>query len=294
MDRTLKLMLDMMDIPSVSEDEYAIGVFLEEKLLALGYNVQRIPISPGSTRCNVYAYLGASPTARICLSSHMDTVPPHIPASIANNIVYGRGACDDKGPLAAQITAVEELRKENLIRDGDVSLLFVVGEEKGGPGMIAANDMNLTWEAIIFGEPTESKLAVGHKGHFVFELDCKGVASHSGYPHKGRSANREMLQVLGELEDLTFPKSDLLGETTYHCARIHGGVAYNVISANCCAECGVRVAAGLPTIQDLVRKTVAKYPNVTLTEKFAYGETLLDHDVPGMVHRSIHVLANQC
>ena len=71
---------------------------------------------------------------------------------------------------------VEELRAEGKIADGDVSFLFVVGEEKGGPGMIAANDMGLTWEAGIFAEPTEGKLGKGHKGNLVFEIVAHGKA----------------------------------------------------------------------------------------------------------------------
>lgn len=277
----LSLLLNLMDVPSVSDDEKPIALFLQKTLEALGFTTKLIPISEGSDRCNVYAYLGDSPKARVCFTCHMDTVPPHIPATIADGIVYGRGACDDKGPMAAQISAAEELRRDGAIQSGDISLLFVVAEEKGGPGMLAANNMALTWDAVIFGEPTESKLAVGHKGHFVFELSTKGIASHSGYPEKGRSANEEMLRALNDLSSLTFRESGLLGPSTYHCARLSGGTAYNVLSARCDAQCAVRIAADLPRVQQLVRQLVSRYPSVTLKESFAYGETLLDHDVSG-------------
>ena len=78
--------------------------------------------------------------------------------------------------MAAQIIALEELRADGLVKEGDVGLLFVVGEEKGGPGMIAANDQGLSFEGVVFGEPTEGKLVVGHKGHLVFELIAEGKA----------------------------------------------------------------------------------------------------------------------
>jgi len=283
----ISLLKQLIETPSTSDDELAVGIFLEQHLQSLGYTVERIPISPNSTRHNVYAYLGpkSSRKTRICLSSHIDTVPPHIPLSIPSDsqTIWGRGACDDKGPLAAQIEAVEELRRENKINEsgGDVSFLFVVGEEKGGAGMLAANDMGLTWEAVIFGEPTEGKLGVGHKGHVVFELSATGLASHSGYPHLGSSANAALIAALSELLAAEWPSSDLLGLSTFHVGRMSGGVAYNVLAASSEALCAVRVASDLPGIKSQVSKIVSKHKDVNVDFKFEYPETLLDHDIEG-------------
>lgn len=277
----VKLLAKLMEIPSVSEEEQEIGIFLADYLKSLGYTAELIPIAPGSDRCNVYAYLGNDRKARTLLTSHMDTVPPHIPLTVKGDIMYGRGACDDKGPLAAQIVALEELRAEGVIKEGDSSLLFVVGEEKGGPGMLAANDMDLSWEAIIFGEPTEGKLATGHKGHYVFELFSKGEPCHSGYPEQGESAVGKLVTLLEELKALELPTSELLGPTTFHCGKINGGLAYNVIAAEAYALCGVRVSAALPEILEMVAGVVSKYQGVTLKKSFAYPETLLDHKLEG-------------
>lgn len=171
------LLKSLMSIVSTSELEHNIGVFLEQHLQTLGYTVERIPIAPGSTRHNVYAYLGSSRKTRVLLTAHMDTVPPHIPLTVDGDVIRGRGSSDDLGPLASQIVAAEELRREGKVRDeGDIGLLFVVGEENGGHGMVAANDMGLTWESGIFAEPTESKLAKGHKGQVAFEVIAKGIA----------------------------------------------------------------------------------------------------------------------
>jgi acetylornithine deacetylase len=172
----VRLLKSLMSIVSTSELELEIGTFLEQHLQDLGYTVERIPIALGSTRHNVYAYLGSSRKTRVLVTAHMDTVPPHIPLQIDGDIIRGRGSSDDLGPLAAQIIAVEELRKEGKITEGDIGLLFVVGEENGGHGMVAANDMGLVWESGIFAEPTESKLAKGHKGQVAFEVITKGVA----------------------------------------------------------------------------------------------------------------------
>jgi acetylornithine deacetylase len=171
------LLKSLMSIVSTSELEHDIGILLEQRLQSLGYTVERIPIAPGSPRHNVYAYLGSSRSTRVLLTAHMDTVPPHIPLTIDGDIIRGRGSSDDLGPLAAQIIAAEDLRKEGKLRpEGDIGLLFVVGEENGGHGMIAANDMRLTWESGIFAEPTESKLAKGHKGQIAFEVIATGIA----------------------------------------------------------------------------------------------------------------------
>jgi acetylornithine deacetylase/succinyl-diaminopimelate desuccinylase-like protein len=171
------LLKELMKIPSISEEEEKIGLYLEIYLKKRGYTVELIPIAPGLTRRNLYAYMGRNRKARTMLTSHTDTVPLHIPLSIKGDIIYGCGACDDRGPLAAQIIALEELKSENAVKDGDVSLLFVVGEEQGGPKMLAANDMDLTWETVILGEPTEGTLATGHKGPYVFGLFAKGIMS---------------------------------------------------------------------------------------------------------------------
>lgn len=172
----VSLLKSLMSIVGTSELEHDIGLFLHQHLQTLGYTIERIPISPGSPRHNVYAYLGTQRQTRLLVTAHMDTVPPYIPPTIDGDIIRGRGSSDDLGPLAAQIHAVEELRKEGSVREGDVGLLFVVGEENGGHGMIAANEMGVSWEAGVFAEPTENKLAKGHKGQVAFELVAGGVA----------------------------------------------------------------------------------------------------------------------
>lgn len=174
----VQLLKSLMSIVCTSELEHEISLFLEQHLQSLGYTVERIPIAPGSTRHNVYAYIGSTRKTRVLLTAHMDTVPPHIPLTVdaENGIIRGRGSSDDLGPLSAQINAAEELKRKGKIQEGDVGLLFVVGEENGGHGMIAANDMGIHWEAGIFAEPTESRLTKGHKGQVAFEVIANGVA----------------------------------------------------------------------------------------------------------------------
>ncbi|KAI1817858.1 hypothetical protein GGS20DRAFT_531074 [Poronia punctata] len=277
----VELLKTLINIESTSEEELEIGQYLESYIKSRGYTVERIPIAPGSTRHNVYAYLGQERKARVLVTAHMDTVPPHIPYSIDGDVIRGRGACDDLGPMVAQIFAVEELRAEGKLKGGDVSFLWVVGEERGGPGMIAANDMGLTWEAGLFAEPTEGKVAKGHKGNLVFEVIAHGKACHSGYPHLGKSAVLLLLAALNDLTAVEWPASELLGPSTINIGKIEGGVSYNVLAADARALCSVRVAKDIEGIKEIVRNVIDKHPDVDVDFKFQYAEMLLEWGFEG-------------
>ncbi|KAL2878428.1 hypothetical protein SGCOL_006402 [Colletotrichum sp. CLE4] len=266
------LLKSLMLIVSTSELEESIGVFLEQHLHSLGYTVERIPISPNSSRHNVYAYLGSSRKARVLLTAHMDTVPPHIPLTVDGDIIRGRGSSDDLGPLAAQILAAEELRKEGKVqKEGDIALLFVVGEENGGHGMIAANDMGLKWESGIFAEPTESKLAKGHKGQVAFEVIANGIAC----------ATSALLAVLNDLSAATWPESELLGPSTFNIGTIEGGEKHNIVAPSAKALCEVRMVSDLPGIKTKVAEIVSRHPDVELKFVFEYPEALLQWEIDG-------------
>ena len=100
----------LMNIPSVSGDEEAVGFFLRDHLTSLGWTVELQPVSENQS--NVIAYLNDTP--RVWMSTHMDTVPPFIPPTEDDEKIYGRGSCDAKGIIAAQITAAEQLRSEGI------------------------------------------------------------------------------------------------------------------------------------------------------------------------------------
>ncbi|KAI0399117.1 hypothetical protein F4802DRAFT_590894 [Xylaria palmicola] len=277
----VELLKTLMNIESTSEKELEIGQYLEKYIEGRGFTAERIAIAQDSTRHNVYAYLGQDRSARLLVTAHMDTVPPHIPFSIEGDVIRGRGACDDLGPMVAQIFAVEELRAEGRLREGDVSFLWVVGEEKGGPGMIAANDMGLAWEAGLFAEPTEGKVAKGHKGNLVFEVIARGKACHSGYPHLGKSATLLLFDALNDLRAVEWPVSDLLGPSTLNIGKIEGGVGYNILAAEARGLCSIRVARDVEGIKQTVREVIARHPDVDVDFKFQYAEVLLEWEFEG-------------
>ena len=157
------------------------------------------------------------------------------------------------------------------ISPNDVSLLFVAGEEIGGDGMRRVNDLELEWQAVIFGEPTELKLASGHKGVLIFTIKAHGKAGHSGYPWLGNNANSMLVPALNALQNLELPKSGKYGNTTLNIGQLSGGIAANVIAEEAEAKILIRIAAGSPgTIKQLVSEAV-KAVNKDLEIDFGEG-----------------------
>ena len=236
-------------------------------------------------RSNILAYPGNHRNTRILLSTHIDTVPPYLPYHVRNgDEIWGRGSVDAKACVATQITAVEQLLASGDIGQDDVSFLFVVGEEIGGDGMRSANDLDLKWETVIFGEPTELKLASGHKGIISFHAHAQGKAAHSGYPELGVSANSMMIPVLMALEKLELPSSNKYGNSTLNIGIMEGGVAENVLAEEANGYVTIRIAAGTPEkIKDLVSKTIGDI-NDKIDVKFmseGYGPVYIDSDIDG-------------
>src|SRR3954464_10945941 len=130
----IKFTRQLVDIESITGNEAACGELLHRELSALGMNVKRIPVTDG--RFNVLATFDATPFPEVFLSTHFDTVPPFIPSSEDAANIYGRGSCDAKGIIAAQVAAAERLRAEGI----HVGLLFLVGEERDSLGAKVANE----------------------------------------------------------------------------------------------------------------------------------------------------------
>jgi acetylornithine deacetylase len=277
----LSLHKSLVEISSISGNERNVSDFLKGYLQDHGFTVESQPVV--GDRENILAYLGKSRQTRVLVTSHIDTVPPFLPYERKGDEIWGRGTVDAKGSVASQIIAAESLIHEGKIKEGDIALLFVVGEEKTGAGMIAANDLGLSWESVIFGEPTDLKLVSGHKGGIGFTLRAKGKAGHSGYPEQGKNAIDLLIPGLVALQTLELPSSKKFGETTLNIGRIEGGVASNVIPENASATVLIRIAAGGPTeIQELVRDAVSKAaPELEMDFAGGRGPVPIEHDIPG-------------
>ena len=229
-----ELTKELINIPSISGDEAAVGAFLGEYLQSLGWTVEMQEVE--GARKNVVAHLSDNP--RVFLSTHMDTVPPFIAASEDDANIYGRGACDAKGIIASQIFAAEKLRRENI---SDIGLLFTIDEEQGSTGARAANNLPIASKCqyLINGEPTDNQLAIGSKGSLRMFLKTTGKAAHSAYPEQGENAIDKLLNILNDIRKVELPTDEFFGATTLNIGTIAGGLKTNVIPPD--AEAGLHV-----------------------------------------------------
>ena len=219
----------LIDIESISGNEGAVGAELYEVLLNMGYTTHKMPVA--HERFNVVATIdGQKP--ELIFSTHMDTVPPFISSSEDHDNIYGRGSCDAKGIIAAQIAACQRLRKEGRA----VGMLFLVGEERDSQGAKVANENPLGSRFLINGEPTENKIATSSKGVLRLLLTAKGKMAHSAYPELGESAIDKLLTVLERLRDMELPVDPEAGPCTLNIGLIDGGRATNVISDHARAQ----------------------------------------------------------
>jgi acetylornithine deacetylase len=220
----------LVDIDSTTGHEREAGVWLAGWLRERGYDVAEQPVADG--RFNIIATLSADP--RVVFSTHYDCVPPFFPSREADGRIFGRGSCDAKGILAAQVAAAERLRAAGERRIG---LLFVVGEERGSDGARVANQAPLAGvEFLVNGEPTDNRLGTATRGVLRVRLEAAGRAAHSAFPHLGESAIDKLIAALDVVRALDLPEDPDLGRTHYVTSLIEGGVAPNVVPPSAWAE----------------------------------------------------------
>jgi acetylornithine deacetylase len=255
----------LVDIDSTTGKEREAGEWLAARLGALGYRVVKQPVD--DERFNVIATLEPPD---VVLSTHYDCVPPFFPSHLGEGKLFGRGSCDAKGILAAQVAAAEQLRAAGEKR---VGLLFVVGEERGSDGAAAANESPIGSKFLVNGEPTENCLATGTRGILRVRLDARGRAGHSSAPEKFESAIEKLVDALCRLRQLPLPSHPTFGTTSYSVGLIEGGVAPNVVPAHASAEVMFRIVsdadealAAVKTLEPLVAvREILRVPPVRLT-----------------------------
>ena len=261
----------LVDIDSTTGREAEAGEWLANFLRSRGYTVTEQPVANG--RFNVLATLGENP--RVALSTHFDCVPPFFPSREERGLIFGRGACDAKGILAAQIAAAERLRAAGETR---FALLFVVGEERGSDGARVANE-NAPPDVgfLINGEPTDNRLGLATRGIYRVRLRAQGRAAHSSFPELGESAIDKLLDALMVIRGVQFPDDPLLGRTHYTVGLIDGGVAPNVVSPHASAELSFRtVSDGVP-----IRSALRVVEGLVILEDILDVPAVRLHVVPG-------------
>jgi acetylornithine deacetylase len=252
-----------LETPTGSEQP-AIDL-LDGVLRRAGYRTTRQGVSPG--RDNLYAYREAP---ALVFSTHVDTVPPHLPLAEDERAIRGRGRCDAKGLAAAMVTAAERLADAGERRIG---LLFVVGEENGSDGAKAAADFGPRGRFLINGEPTENRLSVGQKGTLRVDLTATGRAAHSAYPEDGASAIAALLDTIERIRHLPLPRDPLLGDSTLNLGLISGGVAPNVVPPHAAAQLLVRTVEPTEPLKAAILERLAFGVSVAFPVELPFHKT---------------------
>jgi acetylornithine deacetylase len=267
----ISLARTLIDIDSTTGREADAGAWLAQHLRELGYQVTEQPVADG--RFNVYARTDIAPA--VVFSTHFDCVPPFFRSREERGLLFGRGSCDAKGILAAQVAAAERLRANGESR---VALLFVVGEERGSDGARVANDHapgGLHY--LVNGEPTDNRLGSATRGVLRVRLHADGRAAHSAFPELGESAIDKLLDALMVVRGLQLPDDPVLGRTHYTVGVIEGGVAPNVVSPHASAELFFRIVGDAAP----VRSALAIVEGLVSIEHVLDVPAVHLHTVPG-------------
>jgi acetylornithine deacetylase len=273
----VSLTRQLVDIESTTGNEGPVGDFLLAELTRLGYIASKMPVE--GARMNVVA---ASPQAlepKIFFSTHMDTVPPFFSSSEDNDRVYGRGSCDAKGIIAAQVAAAERLRAEGIY----VGLLYLVGEERDSLGAKVANRHANGCKFLINGEPTENRVALASKGALRAEVTASGRMAHSAYPELGESAIDKLIEALTRLRAMKLPATEGIGPCTLNIGVIEGGRAPNVIPDKAQAQLLYRLVGDSRDLRREIVETVGNLAEVDFTLEIPFVRLHPIDGVPTMI-----------
>ncbi len=269
---------ELVDIESISGNEAEVGNYLYGELCRLGYQTTRMPVE--ADRFNVYAISPEQSHPAIVFSTHMDTVPPFIPSSEDDNRIYGRGSCDAKGIISAQIAAAERLRKQGIC----IGLLFVVGEERDSLGAQVANQHAPEGcKFLVNGEPTENRIALASKGTLRVEVIARGRMAHSAYPELGDSAIDKLIPALARLRTMPLPSDPEIGACTLNIGIIEGGRAPNVIPDYAHADLSYRLIGASDELRRQILATAGDRVEVTFPLELPFLQLKTIDGLPTMI-----------
>ncbi len=266
-----ELTKQLMEIPSVTGSEAAVAEYLSRHLAAAGYRVERQAVD--GDRFNVIAFAGGDPKVVFC--THIDTVPPVLPVREDQDHLYGRGACDTKGIIAAMFEAGDRLQKTGV---RNFAYLLVVGEEVNGAGAKVANSLKWNSDFVVVGEPTKNLMARAQKGTFNANLTLEGRAAHSGYPEEGVSAIEGLWKVLADCRDGDWGNDPVLGRGSFNIGVFQGGERANIVPGKASASVMIRTVEPASVIEEKMRTRIAERAKLEIVSS---NEPHLMHVVDG-------------
>jgi acetylornithine deacetylase len=264
MHESARLLRDLVRLPSVNPMgrtmpeavalEHRVTAYLEDFFRGLGARYERQPVAPG--RENILAFY-ESPGAKqtLMLEAHQDTVPTDhmsidpFAARIDGSKLYGRGACDIKGGLAATLTAFGRVVRERPADAANVVMACSVDEEFTFRGVQRMAQSGLKVDGAVVAEPTQLDVVTAHKGAVRWHLHTTGRSCHSSSPEQGVNAIYRMGKLLGAVEryadELRRSRSDpVLGPPTMSVGMIAGGTSVNTVPDRCRIEIDRRLLPG--------------------------------------------------
>ncbi len=239
---------NLVRIPSYSlleNSESEMAAYIQELLSAEGITTQLKEVEPG--RFNVTGMLKGTGKGRsLMLCGHMDTVPAYgMPDPFSGRVedgkLFGRGSCDMKGPLAAMLAAFIGIKRSGTTLKGDLVFAGVIDEEQTGKGVEYLAQNGPFVDGAVIGEPTDMRLALGHKGLEWLKIDVFGKKVHGGNMDKGINAiamaSRLIARIYGQYTPvLKRRKHPVLGHPTINIGKIEGGDQPSTVPGICTLE----------------------------------------------------------
>lgn len=259
--------LDTVNPPG---NEIVCARHLAAILEAGGFEIELIEFEPG--RPNLLARCGSDPDRRICLSGHLDTVPlgaaewsvDPFGGEVDGDRIFGRGASDMKGGLAAIVGAALQLKASGGDR-ANLLLALTAGEEAGcqGAAFLGTQKESLGGAgALVIGEPTGNMPLVGHRGALWLEIETTGVTAHGATPELGVNAIYSAAEAIQQLARFSFGTDPhpVMGLPTLNVGTVKGGLNINSVPDRAVLEVDIRTIPGQSHAQviDSIRKTLSK------------------------------------
>jgi acetylornithine deacetylase/succinyl-diaminopimelate desuccinylase-like protein len=263
---TAQLLRRLIRIPSVNPDddpgtdqtgELALARFLQSHLKTMGAKVFLDNVLPQRPNLrSVFPVPGGRPTYRVLLLPHMDTVSvsgmtvPPFKAEVRSGRIYGRGACDTKGSMAAMLTALSQHLKDNPRGRVEWHFAATMGEESGCQGARELVKRNCRYDLVIAGEPSGNRIVHAHKGCLWMEITSRGKSRHASIASHTDNAIHRLAPFLDDLNGgldrwLKGFASPLLGRPSLHATTIHGGSKLNISPESCRVMLDIRTVPGM-------------------------------------------------